>query len=141
LRDMDRFDTSDCPPSNICSVPLRSKKQISLVRDGVSGKIMTHFVGLRSRMYTLRVLDSCDGEEIAKGAKGIKKSALKSITFLDYYDCLFQNCIKEVNQNFIKSQKHEVYTVNQRKIALSPHDDKRIINYITTDTLPWGFNI
>ncbi|XP_046753066.1 uncharacterized protein LOC124416187 [Diprion similis] len=42
-------------------------------------------------------------------------------------------------QNLFLSQKHEVYTVEQKKVALSWNDDKQIVFHNTTDTLPWGY--
>ena len=74
-----------------------------------------------------------------KKAKGVKGSTLKTITFDDYKQSLFtfQNLIR--TQHLIRSRKHEVYSITQDKVALSWHDDKRVLISGTTDTLPWGY--
>ena len=38
----------------------------------------------------------------------------------------------------IRSRLHNVETVKQSKIALSPYDDKRYLLKDSTDTLAWG---
>ena len=58
------------------------------------------------------------------------------MTFDNYYDCLFNNENFNVEQNVIRSYKHNVFTTKQRKVALSGDDDKRIILSTSTDTLP-----
>nr|CAI5821755.1 unnamed protein product [Callosobruchus analis] len=81
-----------------------------------------------------KVMDHDHDWIILKKAKGIQRSALKEITFDDYYKCLMDRRQVEIQQNFITTSKHNVYTVSQKKVALSPYDDKRMVNYLYTDT-------
>jgi hypothetical protein len=40
--------------------------------------------------------------------------------------------------NLIRSQKHEIFTFNLNKLALSSFDDKRVILNDNIHTLPYG---
>jgi len=58
---------------------------------------------------------------------------VKSITFDDYTQCLFDEMTRK--QSRIRSKLHEVYTISETKIALSPYDDKRYIGFVFLATL------
>ncbi|XP_031788876.1 uncharacterized protein LOC116417894 isoform X2 [Nasonia vitripennis] len=138
-RNIHMFDTSDYPADNIFNMPRVNKKIVGLMKDECNGKILTEFVGLRSKMYSTRV----NNQDSMKKIKGIKASVVKkTIEFNDYLDCLKNSCIQSREQYAIRSKLHNVETIKQRKIALSPYDDKRFLQENSTDTLAWGhYNI
>lgn len=72
-------------------------------------------------------------------AKGVKKTVLaNTITYDDYYNCLFNKEVIKREQNTIRSVLHQLRTEKQLKVSLSSNDDKRFIIPGSTDTLPWG---
>ncbi|XP_072758412.1 uncharacterized protein [Anoplolepis gracilipes] len=134
-RDIGKFDTSDYAIDNAYGIPLVNKKVPGLMKDENNGMIMTEFVGLRAKMYALKI----DGKKDTKKVKGVKNSVVaKTITFDDYMQCLNEGIEMTRQQSTIRSKMHKVYTMRQKKIALSPHDDKRYIIPKSIDTLPWG---
>lgn len=135
LADIDeRYDTSDFAENNMYSIPRKNKKKPGFFKDELNGKIMTAFVGLRSKMYAFK----CDGVETKK-AKGVKKYVLrKNVQFSDFVDCIQQESVLVREQNSFRSKKHTVFSVRQAKIALSPFDDKRFVLADNIHTLPWG---
>ncbi|XP_070170952.1 uncharacterized protein [Polyergus mexicanus] len=134
-RDIDRFDTSDYATDNAYGMPLANRKIPGAMKDENAGAIMTEFIGLRAKMYALRV----DGKSDTKRIKGVKSGVVaRTITFDDYARCLRRGIEMKREQFCIRSELHEMYTMSELKIALSPHDDKRYAISGTTDTLPWG---
>ncbi|XP_025075340.1 uncharacterized protein LOC112552955 [Pogonomyrmex barbatus] len=132
-RDIARFDTSNYPLDNAYGMPLVNKKVPGLMKDENNGAIMTEFVGLRAKMYAVRV----DGRKDIKKAKGVKNNVItRTITFDDYTRCLNEEIEMTRRQSCIRSKLHQVYTVSESKIALSPYDDKRYIVPDSTETLP-----
>ena len=131
-----RFDTSNYPkdhPSGILTGV--NKKVIGMFKDEASGKQITEFVGLRAKLYSYRVEESYE----EKKCKGVKKAVIKkTITFNDYKDCLFDNKPSMRKMNVIRSHLHTMYTETVNKIALSPFDDKRIIQKDNIHTFAYG---
>ena len=101
----------------------KNKKVIGLMKDELGGKIMTEFVALRPKTYSY-LTDNCEED---KKAKRTKKCVIKRrLKFNDYKDCLLNNEIMLKSQQRFKSEKHDVYTEEVSKIALSRNDDKRL---------------
>ena len=119
------FDTSDYEVNHPSGIKTGvNKKVIGKFKDEVGGKQITHFVGLRPKLYTFKVEDK--GE--TRKAKGVKKNVIKrSLSFEDYKKCLFseEKIMKEMN--IIRSQNHDIYSMTVNKVALSANDDKRLI--------------
>ena len=128
-----RFDTSNYEVNRPLSTG-KNKKVISLMKDELGGKIITEFVTLRPKTYSF-LTDDC--KEYRK-AKGTKKCVIKKmIKFNDYKKCLLiDELILKSQQRFI-SKKHDVYTENVNKIALSNNDDKRIVSSNKISSYPY----
>lgn len=62
----------------------------------------------------------------------------KKVNFNDYYNCVMNNSTIAKSQNSFRSNMHNIYTIRQKKVALSPFDDKRYILPNNIDTLAWG---
>ncbi|XP_031785674.1 uncharacterized protein LOC100113970 [Nasonia vitripennis] len=108
-RDIEHFDTSDYSENNTFGMPVANKKVVGLMKNECNGRIMTEFVGLRSKMYSIRV----EGQD-------------KNMSTQTREQCI------------IRSHMHNVFSEKQVKLALSPHDDRRYLLRGETDTLPWG---
>ena len=94
-----------------------------MFKDEVAGKQITHFVGLRPKLYSFKVEDST-----VKKCKGIKKNVVKKgIDFQDYVDCLNSGKKQMRKMKIIRSENHEIYSKEVNKVALSNEDDKRIL--------------
>ncbi|XP_016843402.1 uncharacterized protein LOC107981666 [Nasonia vitripennis] len=134
-QDIARFDTSDYPKDNKFGMPHQNKKVLGVMKDECAGNVMVEFLGLRSKMYCVRI----DGQDPIKKAKGVKGTVVKNkMDCKDYHRCLFDREILVRQQQNIRSRRHVVTTEKQEKVALSPHDNKRHLVIGETDTLPWG---
>ena len=114
----------------------KNKKVIGLMKVKLGGKIITEFVTLRPKTYSFL---TDDGKEDKK-AKRTKKCVIKKmIKFNDYKKCLLNGeIILQSKQRFI-SNKHDLYTEDVNKIALSNNDDKRIVSSDKISSYPYGY--
>ncbi|XP_073228494.1 uncharacterized protein [Porites lutea] len=120
----DKFDTSDYPSNHKSGITGANKKVIGVFKDEVAGKQITHFVGLRPKIYSFKI----EEEREVRKCKGIKKNVVKkTMDFDDYVKCLFSGEKEMRNMKIIRSEKHDIYSKEVNKIALSNEDDKRIV--------------
>ncbi|XP_070526956.1 uncharacterized protein [Cardiocondyla obscurior] len=113
-------------------------KTMENVRNRVDVRLLSQWDGRVCRtqkMYAIKV----DGKSDTKKAKGVKSGVVaRTITFDDYVKCLENEIAMTRDQSCVRSKLHQVYTVSETKIALSPYDDKRYLEPDSTNTLPWG---
>ena len=128
-----KFDTSDYPPNHPSGILTGvNKKVIGMFKDEVAGKQITHFVGLRPKLYSFKVED----QNATKKCKGIKKNVVKKgINFEDYVQCLFSGEKQMRSMKIIRSENHVIYSKEVNKLALSNEDDKRNLAKDKVNTL------
>ena len=130
-----RFDTSNYEVNRLLPTG-KNKKVIGLMKDELGGKIITEFATLRPKTYS----HLTDDVKEDKKAKETKKCVIKRmIKFNDYKNCLLKDeVILKSQQRFI-SKKHNLYTENINKIALSNNDDKRTVSSDKITSYPYGY--
>ena len=103
-----------------------------MFKDEVAGKQITHFVGLRPKLYSYKIEED---KEVRK-CKGIKKNVIKKrLDFDDYVECLFSGQKQMRSMKIIRSENHDIYSKEVNKIALSNEDDKREVMFNKIETL------
>ena len=113
----------------------KNKKVIGLMKDELGGKIMTEFVALRPKSYSYLTDDFKED----KKAKWAKKCVIKRrLKFNDYKYCLLNNEIILKSKQRFKSERHDEYTEEINKIALSSNDDKSLQTFDKITSYPYG---
>ena len=130
-----RFDTSNYETNRPLPIG-KNKKVIGLMKDELGGKVITEFVTLRPKTYSYL---TDDGKENKK-AKGTKKCVIKRmIKFNDYKNCLLKDKVLLKSQKRFISKKHDVYTEDINKVALSNNDGKIIVSSDKITSYPYGY--
>ena len=89
------------------------------MKDVSEGKINDEFVGLKSKMYSMK---NIDGKE-SNMAKGVNIAT----EFSEFKDTLFNKKVARHKMKRIQSEKHKIGTYEIKKISLSCFDDKRFV--------------
>ena len=112
----DLFDFSNYPKdSNFYD----DKKVINKMKDEASGVIIDEFVGLKSKMYSIKKID---GKE-SNTAKGVNVAT----KFNKFKDVLFNKKVIRHRMKRMQAKKYKIGTYEINKISLSCFDDKRYI--------------
>ena len=118
--DKSLFDFSDYPEYSKSFDPINNI--ICKMKDEVKGKIISEFVGLKSKMYSLVAVDN---EEIKK-AKGVNKNVAKTED-KEFTDGLFNKKMVRHKMKRVHSKLHRIEIYDVCKISLSYFDNKRYI--------------
>jgi len=101
-----------------------NKKVIGKMKMEYPNDIITEFVGLKSKMYSIKF----NSEYEEKKAKGVVKNVIKKeIKHKMYRETLTNSSQMHSKMKVIRSEKHNMYTMLINKISLSAFDDKRYI--------------
>ena len=110
------FDFSNYPKDSKFFDPT-NKKVIGKMKDEKEGKINDEFVGLKSKMYSMK---NIDGKE-SNTAKGVNIAT----EFNEFKDTLFNKIVVRHKMKRIQSKNHKLGTDEINKTSLSCFDDKR----------------
>jgi hypothetical protein len=113
----------------------RHKKIIGYLKDEYGGQIVTEFVGLKSKLYSIMYGDNKNKNT----AKGLQKAILKKyINHDNYKNVLTKNNCLSTSMHRIQSKDQVIETIKLNKLIFTPMDDKRYILDNGIDTLPFG---
>ena len=112
------LDFSNYPEDSKCFDPT-NKKVIGKMKDESEGKIIGEFVGLKSKMCSLK---NIDGKE-SNTTKGVNIAT----EFNEFKQILFNKKIIRHKMRRIQGKKHKMGTYEINKILLSVLDDKRFV--------------
>ena len=89
------------------------------MKDASEGKIIDTFVGLQSKIYSIK---NIDGKE-SNTEKGVNIAS----EFNEFRDTLFNKIVVRHKMKRIQSKKHKIGTYEINKMLLSLFDDKRFV--------------
>ena len=128
-----------------------NKKVPGKFSDEKDNEIIKEVIALKPKMYSVltKVLEcqNSDPDHVCNGycfsghsvtAKGIKRSAQRSITHDAYKTVLKSSGTTITTARSIRSYKHKLYSISNTKRGLSAYDDKKYILNNGVETLSYG---
>ena len=116
--DKDLFDFSEYPVDSKF-FETTNKNVIGKIKDEFKGEVISAFVGLKSKMYSIIIVKN---EEITKG-KGVNKK----IRPKEFVDVLFNRKVTRHSMKRIQIKLHKIESYDVYKISLSCFDEKRYV--------------
>ena len=114
-----------------------NKNVVGKFKDETQGIPICEFIGLRSKMYSIKLDDDTE----KKTAKGIVRNVIKKhLKHENYKRILETGDIMNSSMKMIRSYDHQIYTVNVNKVSLSAYDDKRFIRNDGISSYAYGHN-
>ena len=128
------YDTSDYPPSHPCHSK-QNTKRLGFFKDETNGVPILEFIGLRAKMFSIRLADGTT----KMTAKGIDRGFMKRCVKHEQY----RACLKDYSRTTakfktIRSSRQDFFTMDISKIGLSLYDDKRYLLKNSHNTLAYG---
>ena len=96
-----------------------NKKVIGKMKDEPEGKIIDEFVGLKSKMYSMKNIDSKESNTA--------KEVNIATEFNEFKDTLFYKKVIRQNMRRIQGKKHKMNSYEINKISLLCFDDQRFV--------------
>jgi hypothetical protein len=129
------LDASNYPPQHEL-YSTKHKAQLGCVKDESAGVRFKEWLLLRPKLYSFKSHQGQYG--CKKAAKGIQRAALRKLISHDDFVSAYENlCEMDVRVRRIMSKRHQLYTIQQQKRALTVWEDKRA--WIAANvSLPFG---
>ena len=96
-----------------------NKKVIGKMKDEYSGVIIDQFIGLKSKMYSIKKINGSESST----TKGVNIAT----EFNEFKDVLFNKKVIRHKMKRIQAKKHKIGTYEINEISLSCFDDKRYV--------------
>ena len=113
-----------------------NKKKLGFMKDEAEGKIIDQFIGLKSKLYSIKYND---GNTI-KRCKGLQNAVLKKfIKHENYVNVLNDEEVIISETRRIEAKLFSLRTIKTNKVSHTAFDDKRFICSNRIDTLPYGY--
>jgi hypothetical protein len=112
------------------SIKPENKMKLGCFKIETCENIVTVFIGLRAKIYCYTIENqgrNLAKTELKKREKGVPGHVTNKHQFMIWKKVLDNETQTSATFNMIKSEKLNVYTIEQTKVALSNFDDKRYI--------------
>ena len=99
----------------------------------MTGEVIHEVLAMKPKLYVIKI---ASGE--IKRAKGIQRQAVKKLSFDDYKRCLFEEDTHIVTTRRLASSNHDIFLYENKKIAITPLEDKRYLLNDGINSLAYG---